>query len=236
MKTLTNNQTSHKNEDALDASTPTIAALKVRGRAASVEAQKVSLRKTARSKSEQVYPMPMQELRELLPLAWTTSYLAHLIVKPVELTVTRQFDLSWLEWRIVMTLGLARRISANQLISAWGFEKMAASRGVKRLLERGLVERTEDPADSRRRPLHLTTAGATVFGKLWPGAKAHYQTICSTLDEGEFEAFCHTMDKMILQAERAYAETQTQFDGGTTVPSVARKRRITTPSAPRTRR
>lgn len=142
-----------------------------------------------------------------MPLAWRASYLAHMIIKPVDITITQVFNLSWLEWRTLITVGNAPGISANQLVAYWGFEKMAASRGVQYLLSQKLIRRENDAKDSRRFALYLAPKGQELFSTMWPGAKKHYAEICATLQGDEFLVFCKIVDKLIAQAEQVYTDT-----------------------------
>lgn len=163
------------------------------------------------------------KIREVLPLAWRASYLAYMIVKPVQIAITEKYNLSWLEWRTILTIGNVPGISANQLVASWGFEKMAASRGIRNLLERKLIRKETDSKDSRRYPLFLAAKGEDVFYSMWPGAKRHYASICSTIDASEFEMFCKITDKMIAQAEVVYQETVAHRHAG--IPKGKAKRR-----------
>lgn len=65
------------------------------------------------------------------------------------------------EARLLHDLGEAPGIEARALARALGLDEGQVSRSVAGFVRKGLVERLEDPADARRRPLRLTAAGET---------------------------------------------------------------------------
>lgn len=140
---------------------------------------------------------PIDLLRAAAPLSWRAYFLSHMIVKPVHVFVTERYGITWIEWRIIFSLAHAPGLAANEITSAWAFDKMTVSRAVRRLLELKMVKRGIDPKDSRRSPLYLDRKGQAFFDRLWPGAQQHYRDITSALAPGEFETFCRIADKLI---------------------------------------
>lgn len=156
-------------------------------------------------------------LRSMAPLSWRTYFLSHMIVKPVQIRVTEPYGISWVEWRILMTVAHAPGLAANEITSAWALDKMTVSRAVRRLLSLKMLKRGKDPNDSRRAPLFVDKKGQQIFDTVWPGAQAHYDEIMSALAPGEFETFCAIADKLIVRtieiARREETDRQARLRG-----------------------
>lgn len=153
--------------------------------------------KKEKNPAEAAAVSPIDILRAASPLSWRAYFLSHMIVKPVHIFVTERYGITWIEWRIIFSLAHAPGLAANEITSAWAFDKMTVSRAVRRLLELKMLKRGVDPKDSRRSPLYLDRKGQKFFDRLWPGAQAHYRDITSVLAPGEFETFCRIADKLI---------------------------------------
>ncbi len=140
--------------------------------------------------------------RKTLGVMWQIHALSHLMVRQVDPNITVKYGLSLIEWRIVITLARVPGLSANEIIHSWGLEKMAVSRGVRRLIRLGLLRRTNEPRGSRRCPLFLTRKGAAIYRAAWPGAEADYRRLTSVLSASELNSFKTLADKLIAQARR----------------------------------
>lgn len=158
--------------------------------------------------SKDLSPEIIDKMREMSPISWRVYYLSHMIVKPVQINVTEPYGISWVEWRILITLAHAPGISANEITLAWAFDKMMVSRAIKHLLEMKLIKREVGITDNRRFLLYLEPKGQAIFDKLWAGAQAHYSEIISTLDPGEFDIFCKIADKLIARTTEIAKEEE----------------------------
>jgi DNA-binding MarR family transcriptional regulator len=98
-------------------------------------------------------------------------------------------------------------LSANEIIQSWALEKMAVSRGVRRLLMLGLIKRTNEPRGSRRCPLYLTGKGSAIYRASWPDAEADYRRLTSVLSANDLVRFSGLADKLIAQARRVTEDT-----------------------------
>jgi len=143
--------------------------------------------------------------RKKLGVMWQIHVLSHLMVRRVDPNITGKYGLSLVEWRIVITLARVPGLSANEIIQSWAIEKMAVSRGVRRLLNLGLIRRTNEPRGSRRCPLYLTRKGSAIYRAGWPDAEADYRRLTSVLSANDLARFCGLADKLIAQARRVTA-------------------------------
>jgi DNA-binding MarR family transcriptional regulator len=133
---------------------------------------------------------------------WRIHTMSALMVKPVHENFTLRYGLSVIDWRIIMTLARAPDTAANEIVQIWSLDKMAVNRGVRHLLQRGLIERRPDPNDNRRQLMRLTPKGVTIHEEAWPGAETHYRQLTSVLTASEIAAFIATADKLIAEAAR----------------------------------
>ncbi len=85
-----------------------------------------------------------------------------------------------LAWPIVMIGRMGDGMRQGMLASVLGIEGPSLVRSVDQLVEAGLVQRMEDPADRRAKTLHLTPAGVTAGATL----EAALSQMRNTLFEG----------------------------------------------------
>ena len=85
-----------------------------------------------------------------------------------------------LAWPIVMIGRMGDGMRQGMLASVLGIEGPSLVRSVDQLVEAGLVQRMEDPADRRAKTLHLTPAGVTACATL----EASLSQMRNTLFEG----------------------------------------------------
>jgi DNA-binding MarR family transcriptional regulator len=75
-------------------------------------------------------------------------------------------------------------------------DKVAVSRAVARLLERGFVERDTHGDDRRRSVLALSRNGKRIYDEIAPLALDLEQRLLSRLDDGERAALDALLDKL----------------------------------------
>lgn len=68
---------------------------------------------------------------------------------------------------------------------------------VGRLVERGLLERTHDPADARRRLVRLTNRGLTVHREATTRANAINESLLEAIDEEERASLLGILNKIL---------------------------------------
>jgi len=71
----------------------------------------------------------------------------------------RHFDIGMTDFRIVMALGLVKGLNVGELAAAADVDKAAASRSLKFLQGRGLVEMEQTATRGRAAIVHLTAQG-----------------------------------------------------------------------------
>lgn len=120
------------------------------------------------------------ELERFLP--YRLSVLSNRISQTIASAYADRFGLAVTEWRVIAVLGRYRGLSATEVAARTAMDKVAVSRAVARLLERGLLQRDTHGDDRRRSVLELSAAGAAVFDDVVPMALAYERALLAPLD------------------------------------------------------
>ena len=121
------------------------------------------------------------ELKNFLP--YRLSVLSNRISSAIAREYSQRFGLGVTEWRVMAVLGRNRGLSANQVAQRTAMDKVAVSRALARLLERGLVQRDTHGDDRRRSVLELSPVGYTVYDEVAPMALECERRLLAGLDE-----------------------------------------------------
>ena len=116
--------------------------------------------------------------------------------------VTAKHGLSIAEWRVVLSLKQQPDRTARDITRAWGMEKMAVNRAVRRLTAESYVAGRVDPEDKRRHVLKLTPAGQALYRKVEPDATARYREIMEGLSAREKKALAEALAKLVGRTGR----------------------------------
>ncbi len=108
------------------------------------------------------------ELENFLP--YRLSVLSNRLSQTIALLYERRFGLAITEWRIMAVLGRYKDLSAGEVAERTAMDKVAVSRAVAKLLERGLIERDTHGNDRRRSVLTLSEVGYSVYDEIVPMA------------------------------------------------------------------
>ena len=127
----------------------------------------------------------MLELERFLP--YRLSVLSNRISQAIARIYHERFGLDVTEWRIMAVLGRYPNLSANEVAERTAMDKVAISRAVSRLLERGLITRDVDEADRRRSVLALSDDGQTVYDEVTPLALDYERRLLASLEAEERE-------------------------------------------------
>ena len=106
------------------------------------------------------------ELERFLP--YRLSVLSNRVSQTIANAYVERFGLAVTEWRVIAVLGRFPELSANGVAERTAMDKVAVSRAVARLLERGLLEREVHGDDRRRSVLALSEAGYRIYDEVAP--------------------------------------------------------------------
>ena len=139
------------------------------------------------------------ELEKFLP--YRLSVLAQLVSESLHDLYTQPFGLSVTQWRVMAALGRFAPLTASEVGQRIVMDKVAVSRAVAGLLERGLVERATDRSDRRRVPLRLSARGRTMHARIVPLALAYQEKLYETLSPVERLSFDALSDRLFARAQ-----------------------------------
>jgi DNA-binding MarR family transcriptional regulator len=115
------------------------------------------------------------DLEHFLP--YRLSVLSNWISQTIADTYAARFGIGIPEWRAIAVLGRHPGLSANGVAQRTAMDKVAISRTLARLMERGLIQRDTHGEDRRRSVLELSAAGYGIFDEVVPLALARERAL-----------------------------------------------------------
>src|SRR5215471_11717358 len=136
-----------------------------------------------------IMPSPSQalELEKFLP--YRLSVLAQLVSESLHDLYAGPFDLTVTQWRVMAALGRFAPLTASDVGQRIVMDKVAVSRAVAALMERGLVERATDRDDRRRATLRLSARGRALHARIVPLALDYEARLGQALSAEERRSF-----------------------------------------------
>ena len=117
--------------------------------------------------------------------SYRLSVLSNRISGAISREYHRRFGLAITEWRVMAVLGRFPGLSAREVTERTAMDKVAVSRAVARLLERGFIKRDTHGDDRRRSVLALSAAGFEVYETVAPMVVEITRKLMSVLTEEE---------------------------------------------------
>ena len=134
------------------------------------------------------------DLEQFLP--YRISVLSNRVSSNIARLYGERYGLSIPEWRVITILALYPGSSASEVSDRTAMDKVADSRAVARLLERGFIKRETHGDDRRRSVLTLTEAGHSVYDEVAPMVLACERQLLSPLDDDERVLLGRLIDKL----------------------------------------
>lgn len=134
------------------------------------------------------------DLERFVP--YQLSVLSNVVSQEIAEAYGERFGLAVTEWRIIAVLGRFPGLSAVGVAERSAMDKVAVSRAVARLLERGLLHRETHGDDRRRSVLELSQAGRQVYAEVAPLALAYERELLSPLSEDERVQFSRMLERL----------------------------------------
>jgi DNA-binding MarR family transcriptional regulator len=106
-----------------------------------------------------------------------------------------RYGLSVPEWRVIVSIARGP-IIANEIVMRVQLDEVTVHRAVVSLIKRGLIRRTIDIADRRRRRLHLTPSGKATYRGIVPLAREFEDWTLAKLSQNERKNFVLTLRKL----------------------------------------
>lgn len=129
-------------------------------------------------------------------LPYRLSVLSNRISQTIAASYRDRFGLSVTEWRVIAVLGRTPKLSASDVVERTAMDKVAISRAVAALLERGLLLRTVARDDRRRSVLALSRKGANVHAQVAPLALDFEARLLAALGPAMRDALPQVLDAL----------------------------------------
>jgi DNA-binding MarR family transcriptional regulator len=155
--------------------------------------------KTQRSMSEPDHPSlshhpVLINLEQFLP--FRISVLSNRVSANIAKIYGDRYGIAIPEWRVITILALYPGSSASEVSDRSAMDKVAVSRAVARLLERGFIRRETHGDDRRRSMLALSSAGRQVYETVAPLVNEMEGRLMSTLSEEERRVLESLIDRL----------------------------------------
>jgi DNA-binding MarR family transcriptional regulator len=119
------------------------------------------------------------KLEEFLP--YRLSVLSNQVSNALAEGYRGRFGLSIPDWRVMAVLARFPGSSAQDLVERTRMDKVAVSRGVSRMLARGLLLRETSAEDRRRSELRLSAEGEAIYRQIIPMARAYESRLLESI-------------------------------------------------------
>jgi DNA-binding MarR family transcriptional regulator len=115
--------------------------------------------------------------------------------------LAHEFDLSFSQMKALHHLHEDSDVSVKGLGETLGLSLAAMSRAAEEMVQRGLMDRTEDPSDRRIKRLRLTAAGRELVQKMRELRMAGFEQFVATLSLKERAQLAKALDPILARDE-----------------------------------
>ena len=109
----------------------------------------------------------------------------------------KHFDISMADYRIVLALGLAQNLNISAVAASADVDKAAASRSLRALEQRGIVELEQTATRGRAAIVHLTASGRELERQLKKSSRLRERRFVAELSQEEREQAIGLLKKLI---------------------------------------
>jgi len=113
--------------------------------------------------------------------------------------LAHEFELSFSQLKALHFVHDQADLSVKALGESLGLSLAAMSRAADELVQRGLMDRTEDPADRRIKRLRLTTEGHSLVQKMRELRMAGFEQFVATLSPKEKAQLLKTLEPILAR-------------------------------------
>ncbi|MFK7856872.1 MAG: MarR family winged helix-turn-helix transcriptional regulator [Granulosicoccus sp.] len=138
--------------------------------------------------------MSKLEILDFVP--FRLNRLAFEVSNELAMVYQERFNIDVVEWRILVTLSSNEPCSAQHIVRCTRTHKSRISRGVKRLLDVGLIKREECQVDGREINLKRSTKGKNLYKKMEPFILEQEKNILACLTAEEKQSFALLLGKL----------------------------------------
>lgn len=138
-------------------------------------------------------------LEDFLP--YRLSLLSNTVSEGIATTYRKDHGLSVTEWRVLAILGRFSGLTASAVMERGAMDKVAVSRAVNKLDDKGLIVRITQEQDRRRVTLKLSRKGVRLFNAVVPGALAYESRLMEGLAEPDRATLTRLLKELQSRAQ-----------------------------------
>ncbi|WP_417320396.1 MarR family winged helix-turn-helix transcriptional regulator [Emcibacter sp.] len=140
-------------------------------------------------------------LEKFLP--YRLSYLSNIVSRRLAAIYGEKFGIAPPEWKVMAHLHRFPDISAADVAEKTALDKVAVSRAVNSLLDKGLIQRSYAQEDRRRSILNLTNKGGDIYRQIEPLVTEYETALLDALDDREKADLDRLISKLTIRAENS---------------------------------
>jgi DNA-binding MarR family transcriptional regulator len=144
------------------------------------------------------------KLEQFLP--YQLNVVANLVSLALSRVYARRYRIGVPEWRVLVTLGQYRMMTAKAISAHTHMHKTKVSRAVALLEKRRLLARRSNRADMRESFLSLTASGRAMYEEVAPHALAFARRLTDILTPSDREAFDRAVAQLTERSAQLVAE------------------------------
>ena len=146
-------------------------------------------------------PDPSEVLRLQGFLPYRLSVLSNKVSTTIAQMYARDFGLTIWQWRVLAVVAEGGLLRARDIARRTAMDKVAVSRAVARLIEKGHLRRQASAWDGRSSELRLTAKGKNVYRRIVPRALAYEEQLLSGLSDAERASLDALLAALMARAE-----------------------------------
>ncbi|NOZ66125.1 MAG: winged helix-turn-helix transcriptional regulator [Alphaproteobacteria bacterium] len=129
-------------------------------------------------------------------LPYRLSFLTNVISRKLARLYSEQFDITPHEWKVLANLSRHPNISAAKTGEKTAMDKVAVSRAIKGLCDKGLVHKVFSSEDRRRSVLNLTKKGGDIYHQIEPLVIEYENSLRDILSQEEQNQLDRLLSKL----------------------------------------
>lgn len=133
---------------------------------------------------------------------WHICFIANHFVFPIYAQFEAEHGIGRMEFVVLYCLAHRRRLFASDIARMTGLPKNNISRGVSKLLDKGLISRIGDDQDARRAHLETTPAGRALFEQLGQAYQRRAEHTLAALSPSEVRTLNRLSHKLAEAMDR----------------------------------
>jgi DNA-binding MarR family transcriptional regulator len=127
------------------------------------------------------------------------------LLDPLRLQVWEEMRITFPQLRILFQVRNNPEVDLRTLATRLGISTSAASQQVDKLVERGFIDRSEDPEDRRRVRLVVTEDGQQITGEISRATNSYLETIFAGLSTEELTDLSRALTRVLEAATEKVA-------------------------------